>query len=793
VNETPYSPEPALEAPEATDLRDYLALLRRRWWLVALSAAGVLASGAWVQHRKPELYTAKVLLQREAQRSPLDPLGGALGLTSPSEAVSSQIEILRSDAVLSAVVDSLKLRLQIYGSRVRRSDILAAAEVARDAPRARYLLASEGGEFVLRDRGSGTLVARAPSGKPLQAPGLRLVLARAAALDGPVGVAVVLQQEAIAALRNEVKLTQVRGTAIIRAEYTSPDPVLAAAVVNTLAGSYQRYMALRARAEATRRREFIAAQVAKVADSLAAAQELLSSYQERSRTLDPAIEASAMAAALMDAEKDLQTLRFQQGLLASLLIALRAGQAADQGFQRIAALGSDLLPGGAEMYRQLQELETERRRLTASRYGYLEGGPAVEVIDSLIAATREDIRGIAQQSLEVLQSKLQAAEARLRELRAEAGELPARATEFTRLREAVDAIQNIFGMLVQKYQEAQIAEAVEAGDVKVIDSAAVPEFPNESGLGRNLLLSLMLGVMLGVGLVFAVEHFDTTVRDRLAAEQASGLRVLALVPELKAGARGTPVPVVVNARDPRRGAEVFRMLRTTLRFARQKRPQLLLIVSPGPAEGKTTVAVNLALALAQQGGRTLLLDGDLRRPSLHEVFAMQPAPGLSDVLVGEASLAQALNSMPEAGLTLLPAGTVVPNPAEFLGGEGFAQFLKSVRENFETVVIDAAPVLAAAETVVASAGVDGVLVVVRAGYTDRTALARAVEHLRQVEAPVLGIVLNRLPLMGAQKRYGYYEYYGYYEDGAGGRGERRGWAARLLRLRAQRMSRREVQ
>jgi len=773
---TPVGP-PTDEGPDA---QEYLEILRRRWRWPVIAVAVAVAATAWIQLRRPELYTAEVLLQREAPRSPLDALNVGVPPGPPPEAIASQIEVLRSRSVLAAVVDSLGLRLRPEKRDAVRSRILAGVRVEPGAPPGRYLLGAEHGRAVLRDAAAGAVLARPGPDGWLEARGLRLLPAADAALDPPVPLAVVPQEAAIRALRRALTVRQVRGTPLVRVAHSSPDPVLAAATANAIAASYQAYAAARARAAATRRREFIAGQLAKIADSLAAAQQVLLDYQAQSRTLDPRIEGNALATALMDAQAEVRTLRFQEGLLRSLLLSLRSPSADAQAFQRVVALGGDLLPGGSDLYARLQELEAERTRLTAPRYGVTAADPRVEQLDSLIAATRADVRALADQALSVLRARLEAAEDRVRDLQAQVGELPVRATGFERLQQRVDAIQNIFNLLVEKYHEAQIAEAVEAGDVEVLDAAAVPGLPDPRRTGRRLLLAALLGLLAGGLGAYAREVLDFRIRRVEDAERASGLQLLVVVPRL-AVARdgdGRPPPLTLGGdADEEPGGEAFRMLRAALRFAAETRPRVIAVVSAARGDGKTTVATNLAYALAQEGARVLLVDADLRRPAVHRTFGLERTPGLADVLVAEAAPADALRPAPGVpALQVLPAGTNAPRPAELLGGRSFAAFLQSARERFDAVIVDTPPVLAAADATLVASLADGAVFVARANQTDRRALGRAAEQLRQARAPLLGLVVNELERRGPNAYYlYYYDYYGDRDrrDGKRRRGARR--------------------
>jgi capsular exopolysaccharide synthesis family protein len=210
------------------------------------------------------------------------------------------------------------------------------------------------------------------------------------------------------------------------------------------------------------------------------------------------------------------------------------------------------------------------------------------------------------------------------------------------------------------------------------------------------------------------------------------------------------------------GKEAFRGLRTNIRFALQEQPRLMAITSSAPGEGKSTIAVNLALTLAEQGARVLLIDADLRRPQVHRILGVERVPGLSDVLMGQVELEHAIVPSPvHPGLSVLPGGAATGSPAELVGGDLFMNMVLGLRDHYDTVLVDTSPVLAVTDAALIGTVADGTLVVVRANETDQGALSRAVEQLRRVNANLVGIVLNDVPL----DNVGYSSYYDSYYDG----------------------------
>lgn len=740
-------------------LAEFLDVLRRRWVAVAAVVVVIGAASWWQLRRDIPHYSAQVLLQRH--RGDLRPLAGAPAVVPGAPTldgfIASELEILKSRSVLAAVVDSAGLRFRLEDPRIPRGQIITSVRLAPEVPSGSYALAPVGDSVVLRSA-VGQVLATAPRNGQLDGPGISIGLAPALPQEA-VPFFLVSDDEALRGLRSALDVRHVQGTTLIRARYTTPDPDLAAAVLNTLAAAYQQHSAGQEKAGAAHRREVIAQQLAALADSMTTAQEALLDYQRQSRSLDPRLEGQAVAAALLDAQNDLRSLRFRESLLTAVVLSLRTEGAGNEAFRRLVALGGDILPGAQALYDRLQELETERQRLTASRYGFTPQGPQVQVLDSLIAASKAEALGITEESLTLLRTRRTAAEARQRELQQRVGELPEQAMIFQRLQQRVDAVQRIADVLVEKFYEALIPESGGSGGVEVVDPAVPPAGPDPMPGSSRLFFGLLVGFALGVGAAFGLEYLDATVRYPWDAESVVGLPIIGIVPELKLRPhpRGGAGPAAIDPSGP--GVESFRMIRTTLRFVRADRPQVIAVTSPGPGEGKSLVAANLALAIRQQTARVLLVDADLRRPVVHRLLPMEREPGLSDVLVGEAEAGDAIRALTPHNLSVLPAGTISPNPAELLGSEAFARFLSYAREHFETVIIDSPPVLSVADATVIAPVVDGTLVVACVNQTHRQALVHAVEQLSLVKGSVLGVLLNRAPATGAYRRYAYYEAY----------------------------------
>lgn len=309
----------------------------------------------------------------------------------------------------------------------------------------------------------------------------------------------------------------------------------------------------------------------------------------------------------------------------------------------------------------------------------------------------------------------------------------------------------------RSFYESQIedlelsADITRSGGAQVLTRAQAPDSPVSPKPIRDASIALGLGLILGVGLAFLLDSLDERIRGVADLEQvAGGLPTLALVPEVE---KGHTAAFVATRDDPRSGqAEAFRSLRTAVKFASLDRPlKVIQITSAAQGEGKTTVVANLAVALAQGGDRVAVVCCDLRRPRVQERFGVPLAPGFTDVLVGDATLAEALRRY-DANILILPAGSPPPNPSELLQSNKAQAVVRALAEEFDVVIVDSTPVLPVTDALVISRFVDATLVVVDSQTTSRKAAIRTLQHLDQVNAPTLGMVMNNVPESGG---YGY--------------------------------------
>lgn len=341
-------------------------------------------------------------------------------------------------------------------------------------------------------------------------------------------------------------------------------------------------------------------------------------------------------------------------------------------------------------------------------------------------------------------------------------------------------LQTQLAFYQQQLDKVELSAGIrQAGGLRLLAPAEVPDGPVSPKPLRNAVLGLALGLMLGVGAAFAREHLDDTVRDKETLEAESGLPTLGVIPRLP-GRKGKPRNEVVTVSDhASAAAEAYRTLRTSVKFlALEHDCKVFQITSAAAAEGKTLTAMNLGVALSQAGTRTIVVGCDLRRPRLDALAHTHEGPGLTSVLVGDAKLNEAIERHEDSKLSILRTGPLPPDPSELLSSRRTADVIESLRKYYDAVILDCPPLLPVSDALILATSADATLLVVSEGSTSRRSLARALELLRQVNAPLRGTVLNGTKAAdgyGYGYRYRYGSSYGQPRppDG-GGKGRRRG-------------------
>lgn len=744
--------------PEDWSLRHYVVVMRRRWKAVGITALLATALVGLYQHRRPVSFTASTLVQKTTAQSPLQAPSLGLNQTGGEAVVAAEMQTILTRSILGPAVDSGGLRLRVSNGGSSSAQMFAVVSLSRSIRPGPYRLVARQDSLLLLDVTSGHRVAwGSTESGDVRGSGVHLVLRVPGSLSPGtgIGLVVVSREEAIGRLQRRLVLDPVSATSMVWIRYSSTEPDHAAEVANEVADAYQRTEMQRSRVAAVSQREFLGQRLAAVNDSLRAAQDVVLDFQARGQTLDPTAEGQTLSKMLLDEQQNLRELDTKEQTLRNLMGEFRADstrQSDDEPLRQMMILSQDLFPSASGLYSQLESYRAQKAQLTASPIvGAASGSPQVQALDSMIAETKDEMRAVAQQTLGIIVNQRKISEARVAELKSQVQQVPEKTTAYARLQQRVTAIENTYNMLAEKYYEAQIAEASDVGDVQVLESAVPPTEPDPAHTARNILLGAVAGLLLGFGLALAIEHFDRTLRDTNDAIRRTGLEPLGLLAKSPATFNGAGR--LVTATESAMG-EAFQMAAANLRFIQTGPIRSLLITSAGPQDGKSFVAANLSVALAAGGKRVLLVDSDLRRPTQHETFGTDRAPGLSEAVV-RGTLPLPVQETKVPGLRLLTAGSALPNPTQVLSSEQFLELLTKQIQEFDVVVIDSAPALLATEVSVLAKSVDATILVTRLEVTDAQAATEAVLQLKRAGASLVGQVINGLNTRTLGGYYGY--------------------------------------
>lgn len=339
------------------------------------------------------------------------------------------------------------------------------------------------------------------------------------------------------------------------------------------------------------------------------------------------------------------------------------------------------------------------------------------------------------------------------------------------LEREVESDRALYESVLKRMKETDVTKSLEQDNIRIVEPAVVPDRPIKPRKVLTMAGSLVAGLFLGLGLTFGKRAMDTSLKTVDQAEHDLGLPAVGAVPKSDKPISIEEGLLIVN--EPNGSvAEAFRTLRASLSLlGKAADRKSFLFTSAVPGEGKSFCSINYAVALAQQGLRTLLIDSDLRLPTIGKIFFKgKPHIGVADVIAGQSELHQAIQSTDFENLFILTAGNRAPNPAELLAGPGFGELIKEAKVKFDRVVVDSAPVNAVADSLLLVKHIDSVCVVVHAAVTPKKAVLRAAQKLSEAGVKPAGFILNRLP---SRHGTGYYYYYsaGKYGDGVYGAGE----------------------
>lgn len=554
----------------------------------------------------------------------------------------------------------------------------------------------------------------------------------------------------------------VRNSRLAKLHYDSPDPELAARILNKVADVYIN-LNLERRFDATSyARNYLQERLQQIKARLEESEQELVRYANAQGIVNVDNRQSLINKQLEEMTTALNTAEAKRIAAEALY---RQASANRQGLTQV--LENKVIQDAKALHTRLDAEYQEGLKIYKPAY------PKMRQLASQIADVQAKIDAEVTNTVAAIRTEYEAAKAsealmrsKVNELKQEVINLQDRSIQYNIIRREVDTNRQLYDGLLQRFKEAGIAGGVGINNISIVDKAEPPQEPFKPNLKLNLLLAIFLGLFGGVGLAFLFEHLDDTIKDAEDFEQRiGGIPVLGVIPLAKKKwdqtREGLTLATWVQADPHSHFAEAYRSARTALQFTTSEgAPKILLITSAEPGEGKSTSAISLAIIFARMGQPTLLIDADLRKPSVHQQLNVDNSQGLSTYLAGTFTPAEVTLPSIEPNLFVIPAGPLPPNPAELLASAKMASLLSLASEKFQQILIDAPPVLGLADVLILGNLASGTALIVESCKTRRSQAQGAIKRLRSARANLVGAILTKL--QASKHSYGYYHNYYYY-------------------------------
>ncbi len=731
----------ALSAVRPVTIHDYLAILYRGRWIIVSTFVVMMSAIVYYTLTVAPSYQASTTIMIDEKQGVGQALFPLSSLSGQQTLINNQVEILKSRSLAQAVIDRL---LQ---SPYRDSlHVLDGLHVDRT------------------------------------------------------------MQDVVKAFRQNVDVMPIRNTDLIAIKVVAASPFEAEYLTRSVAQAFQEKDQAFSRGEISQVVDFLAEQLKRKESELKASEDALKQFLEKEKIASlndeatQVVEQSAVfeslyKEALIDqqvTQKRLDFLKSQLGrsketleaeiarVSSPLVLNLRQEMAEIE--RTIAVfLSQGVGENDPQVKRERQKLDAIKNRLTEeTRKLIVDGLPA----DDPLAHAQDLVLQVieAETEMAAISARAEGLKRVVDSYTTKLESLPDKHVQLARLERSRKVDENLYMMMREKFEESRITKAGQIGKVRIVDEPVRPRKPISPKVRLNIIFGAILSLGLGIGITFLREYMDTSVR-RVEDIETLGLTVLAAIPEINTDDMSSKTErdngkqngelqearkrLVTHFKPKSPISESYRTLRTNLKFSdRDRNLHCMLITSSGPGEGKSTTTANLAIAMSLQGTRTIIVDADLRRPVGHRIFNVEKNRGLTNVLVGNLKLEDAVQPTAIQNLDILTSGILPPNPAELLGSERMRQLLEMLKSKYDTVLLDTPPLIAVTDAAVLSKEVDGVLLVVSSGRTHRAALSRGSDLLRNVNANILGVVLNGVSRENTYGSYYYYyhNYYYYYSD-----------------------------
>jgi succinoglycan biosynthesis transport protein ExoP len=736
---------------EEKHLWDYARVVYKRRWIALPACLLVFAGMTFNSVRETPVYRSQVqlLIEKDAPTvARLDQMFQSQEGWYNDEFYQTQHRILQSRSLAKKTIDAMHLW---------------DAPRLGNGPQPQARISVTGTVWAVVD-GAIALAKRPFAKAQPQAP--------AAPVEAPAAGENAAQSARISEFLGGLTIAPVRNTRLVEIRYTSTDPVFAAQAANALAAAYIEQNQEFKRSTSQEATGFLGDRLKEQKGAVEASERALQEFKVKNGAVTIADGASSIAVQrLTDLNTALIKAKTERINKEALYNQLKSMQTAGTIETFPAVLANEYIQG---LKSNLAQVQREHAQLS-ERYG--ENHPEMTKSRSAIESAGAKLTSEIAKVVEGVNSEYRAALAQEQSLqgamnaqREEALGQNKMSVTYSVLQREADSNRQIYESLLQQTREAGISGERRATNVRVVDPAEVPRGPISPNLRADMTFALVAGLVLAVGLAFGFEYLDNRIKTPQELKAHLGIPFLGMVPTVPNDRDKNPL---LDNGVPPNFAEAFKSVRTNVLFSSAEDGlRSVVITSAGPGEGKSLVASNLAVALAQAGQRVLLIDADMRRPRVHEIFGGEQEPGLSNVLAGNAKTSEAVRKSKTSGLWLMPAGHIPPNPAELLGSRRYSDFIASLSAHFDWVLLDTPPVMVVADSSIVANQSTGVVFVVRADHTSRHAVRAAVEQLESANAHLIGSVLNSVDLVRNPYYYSAYyrkEYSRYYVSAGAGR------------------------
>lgn len=727
------------------NLRDYWRVIRKRRTTIIVMVLGLgLGSAIFTEVRRPEpIYVATAMVKFE-KTSTIAGLFTEVFTFSPGDTIATQTEVIRSYPVMEGVAKEL--------GRIPK-------DAGEEAYIEEYQKVLEAGDEVSKDLEAILKEKREEYAKKSQE-----------------------YLKVVSELQSRITAKQVGNTNLIEISVKDKDPKKAQLMANTVANVYKDDNIKNRNRQVIDAKRFIENQMKMIEEKVRSSEEALKNFRKKEKIFTAPSETGGFTAGpITSAVEEYVKVKMNIEMIEEQL----------NGIQKGTALGADLSVMAEDpsfpLYKQFSEQELARRALLIY---YTKDHPAVKEIDAKINNLRAEMR-------KELSNRLRGYRERLRILDNELKDIPEKGLQLARLEREAKINSDLYSLLKNKYQEVLIRGAEQIQEVTILKPATLPAIPiNRVDTTTNIFIGVFFGLIFGLILAFVTETFDTSIGTIEDVEAFLGLPVLGIIPDISEKEAKREIekeyePIAekvsldfyyrfITHFSPKSVlAESYRSLRTNIQFASpDKEIKSLMVTSASLSERKTSTVINLAVALGQMGKRVIIIEADMRRPTIHQIFGLKKEPGLSEIIIGNATVEEATRTFSDLvlggfrleefltapgldNLNIITSGSIPFNPSEILASEKMHVLIERLRNSYDIVLIDAPPVLPLTDSLILAPMIEGTILIYQVGRMARSALKRAKMLLDSAQAKILGIVLTGVK---AEISPDYYHHYYRYSE-----------------------------